>query len=235
MAENREHPPSENVLLTVLWFGTIWGALEAVVGGVLHLALPPTVPGRVMIVIAVMLMAYAVDRTDRLWMPAAMGLVAAPLKLLTAAMLSLPVTAPAVLNPAFAILAEGLAFTVIAFAFVRLPIGRPVRLAVVGLLAGGLQILVYALVVRSIGLAVYPPQDVLTALGTKYPTWAASAHGTRLYLEGMLAYAVAAGTIGGLAAGLRPKPLARPYRPAFLLRGIAASLVLCIAGTALLG
>ena len=96
---------SREGLLAILFLGSLWGAVEAVGGGLLHRLLPPTYPGPVMLAVAMAVLAYAVRTTGSPWVPVGMGLVAAPLKLTSALFYALPVTAPEVLNPALAILA----------------------------------------------------------------------------------------------------------------------------------
>jgi hypothetical protein len=238
-SDSRSARPLANPLLTVLWFGALWGALEAVVGGALHMVLPPTVPGRVMLAVAFALMALAVERTGKPWMPAAMALVAAPLKLLSAWTFALPVVAPAVVNPAFAILAEGAAFSVAAYVLTRIVLPRPTRLATIGATAGALQVAAYVVLVRTAGLALYPPRPELQAIGAKFPAWALSADAAWAYVFAGLPLALLAGAVGGLLAGLLagllPQPREGAFRPALLYAGSAACLALAAFGTLILG
>jgi hypothetical protein len=213
------------VLLTLLWFGVLWGAVEALFGGLLHLLLPPTYPGKVMIALAVGLMAYAVRRTGKPWVPLGMALIAAPLKLFSAVVFALPVSAPEVMNPAFAILAQGAAFSLVAVALQRRPVAVPLRFGLIGAGAGALQSLLFVGLVRGPGLWIYPPLTVLQELGTKFPSWALSASGIASYLSISIPYSALAGGVAALAVGFPPLRT-RAYRPPFLLAGTALCLVI---------
>ena len=214
------------ILFTCLWFGALWGASEALFGGLLHALLPPTYPGRILIALAMGLMAYAVRRTGRPWLPIGMALVAAPLKLFSAVLFSLPVSAPAVLNPAFAILAQGTAFAGLAVFLDRERFSLPLRFLFVGAGAGTLQALVYVGLVRGPGMALYPPLSALQELGTKFPQWALSASGIAGFLGASLPYAATAAGVATLVIGFLPFRTGRAYRPAFLLAGTASCLVI---------
>ncbi len=213
------------VLLTLLWFGALWGACEALFGGLLHFVLPPTYPGKIMIGLAMGLMAFAVRRTGRPWMPLGMALVAAPLKLFSAVVFALPVCAPAVLNPAFAILAQGAAFAVIGVALSRLPLTRPLRFGLVGASAGAMQSLLYVGLVRGPGLWLYPPLQTLQELGTKFPYWSLSLTKIGSFLSVSIPYGVLAAGVAALAVGCAPLRLRARIRPALLVAGI----VVCLA------
>lgn len=213
------------VLLTLLWFGALWGAVEALFGGLLHLLLPPTYPGKVMMGLAVGLMAYAVRRTGKPWIPLGMALIAAPLKLFSAVVFALPVSAPEVMNPALAILAQGAAFALVAVALQRRPVAVPLRFGLIGVGAGALQSLLFVGLVRGPGLWIYPPLTVLQELGTKFPSWALSASGIASFLSVSVPYSALAGGVAALAVGFAPLR-ARAYRSAFLLAGTALCLVI---------
>lgn len=219
--------PSEAgiVLLTLLWFGALWGAVEALFGGLLHILLPPTYPGKVMMGLAMGLMAYAVRRTGKPWIPLGMALIAAPLKLFSAVVFALPVSAPEVINPAFAILAQGAAFALVAVALQRRPVAVPLRFGLIGAGAGALQSLLFVGLVRGPGLWIYPPLNVLQELGTKFPSWALSASGIASYLSISIPYSALAGGIAALTVGSAPLR-ARTYRPMSLLAGAALCLVI---------
>jgi hypothetical protein len=213
-------------LLAALMFGTLWGALEASVGGLLHAALPPTYPGRILIVMAAALMAYAVRKTDHAWLPFGMAVVAAPLKLVSAPVFALPLTAPTVLNPAFAILAQGLAFAAAAAATQTWWRRDPRVMAISGAGAGLTQAVVYVAIVAGIGLRLYPSAETIKALGTKYPSWAMSINTIASYLTGVVGWAVIGSALGALIVSLLP--LGRPvvFRPATLVLGSAACLAI---------
>lgn len=214
-----------SVILTVLWFGALWGAVEAVLGGALHWVMPPTWPGRVMILVAGAIMTYAIRRTGSAWMPLGMALVAAPLKLTSALVFALPVSAPAVLNPAFAILAEGLGLAVVAWATRRWWQRQPMALTLTGAGAGLAQGLVFVTLVSTIGLAVYPALNTLSELGTKFPHWVLSADATASYLATTLPWSITAAAVGAAVAALPPIRRRAARRPAELLLGSLVCLV----------
>ena len=216
---------AKTVLVSLLWFGTLWGACEALFGGLLHLVLPPTYPGKIMIGLAVGLMAFAVRRTGRPWMPLGMALMAAPLKLFSAVVFALPVSAPAVLNPAFSILAQGAAFVLIAVFLTRLPLARPLRFGFVGVGTGVLQSLLYVGLVRGPGLWLYPSVSVLNDLGTKFPQWSLSLADIGRFLSTSIPYAVLAAGVAALAVGWVPLRIRARSRPALLVTGTAVCLV----------
>ncbi|MGQ9734234.1 MAG: hypothetical protein ACUVQU_04195 [Candidatus Bipolaricaulia bacterium] len=93
----------------VILFGSLWGLLEATLGGLLHaLKLPYT--GAIMANLGFAVMAAAVAVYKRSTLPAGIGLVAASFKLLDVLIFSLSPLARAVVNPAMAIILEALAF-----------------------------------------------------------------------------------------------------------------------------
>jgi hypothetical protein len=214
------------LLLTVLWFGALWGAVEAVLGGILHGILPGTYPGQIMMVIAAGLMTYAIRRTGTAWMPLGMAVVAAPLKLFSAAILVLPVTAPQVINPAASILAEGLTFAVAAHLLYRRSSAEPLRFGLIGLGAGALQAVLAVAFVLGPGVRLYPSMAVLQALGAKYPTWVTSPSATMSYLVTSTVTATLLCALGALVVGLMPLGERRAYRPAWLAVGSAVCLAI---------
>ncbi len=212
-------------LLVVLWFGTLWGACEALLGGLLHNYLPPTYPGKFMIAVAMGLMVFAIRRTGRPWIPLGMALVASPLKLFSAAIFSLPICAPVVLNPAFSILAQGAAFALFAVALGRLLPERPYRFGLAGAAAGALQAVLYVGLVRGPGLWLYPPLETLRALGTKFPHWAASWSQIANFLSASIPYSLLAAGVTALAIGYAPLRTRAQMRPSVLIAGTVLCLV----------
>jgi hypothetical protein len=217
---------TEMVWLTVLWFGALWGALEALFGGLLHALLPPTYPGKIMIALSIGLMAYVVRRTGRPWLPIGMALVAAPLKLFSAVVFSLPVNAPAVLNPAFAILAQGAAFAAMTTVFNRKRLLFPLRFLFIGIGAGAVQSLIYVGLVFGPGLALYPSLLTLQELGTKFPKWVLSWSGMAGFLSTSIPYSALAAGIAAFVIGFVPLRARNAFRPALLLAGTALCLVI---------
>lgn len=220
-----ERNGTRGVWMIILFFGALWGAVEALFGGLLHVVLPPTYQGRIMVALAFLLMALAVRRTGKAWAPLAMAFVASPLKLFSAVVFALPVSAPAVLNPAFAILGEGAAFSLVVLALGRARLRAPLRLALAGAAGGALQSLLYVGLVRGPGLWSYPPAEVLQKLGTKFPGWVLSLSGIGRFISSSIPYAALAAGLACLAVGLLPLPGRRLSRPAFLLGGAAVCLV----------
>ena len=100
------------ILLHVWLFGAIWGVAEAVAGGFLHWIHFP-MKGPVMAGIGFFLMAAALGATGRAWVPLAMGVVAAAIKLIDLVVMP-PPDALWVLRPTAAILVESLLFSALA-------------------------------------------------------------------------------------------------------------------------
>lgn len=107
----RQKGPLE-ILIGVALFGSLWGALEATVGGLLHLVHFPYT-GAIMANIGFTIMAAAVAIYGRASLPLGIGLVAASFKLLDVLLLSLSPLARGVVNPAVAIILEALAFQLV--------------------------------------------------------------------------------------------------------------------------
>lgn len=103
---------SLEILIGVALFGSLWGALEATVGGLLHLVHFPYT-GAIMANIGFTIMAAAVAIYGRPSLPLGIGLVAASFKLLDVLLLSLSPLARGVVNPAVAIILEALAFQLV--------------------------------------------------------------------------------------------------------------------------
>ncbi|MFB6291078.1 MAG: hypothetical protein ABEJ25_05040 [Candidatus Bipolaricaulia bacterium] len=210
---------SLDTLLLVLWFGTLWGAVEALIGGLLHFFLPPTVPGKVMIVIATGIMAWSLRKTGKVWMPLAISLVAAPLKLFSGVVFSLPLNAPAILNPVFGILSQGLGFTLATLAIYKLPIRRSIKYLAIGAGAGAVYSFVFIGLVAGPGMALYLPMEAIKELGTKFPYWAQSVSGLMSFASTSLPYSAIVAGLGGLIAGVFPLNLYPRINPKLLLSG----------------
>lgn len=208
---------SLNILLLVLWFGTLWGAVEALIGGLLHYFLPPTVPGKVMIVIATGLMAWSLRKTGKVWMPLAISLVAAPLKLFSGVVFSLPLNAPAILNPVFGILSQGLGFTLVTLAIYKLPLRRSMKYLAIGAGAGAIYSFVFIGLVAGPGMALYLPMEVIKEMGFKFPYWAQSVSGLMGFASSSLPYSAIAAGLGGLLAGVLPFNVHPRLNPRLLL------------------
>lgn len=218
------HTGTINTLLILLLFGSLWGVVEALFGGLLHVILPPTYQGKIMIALAIALMAIAVRQTRKPWIPLGMALIAAPLKLFSAVVFTLPVSAPAILNPVFSILAQGAAFAVFAIAVEGRRWPAPLRLALAGIGAGALQSLLFAGLVRGPGHLLYLPLAAIEKLGTKFPYWSMSASGIGNFLSTSVPYSALAAGVAGIVIGLIPFRLHKSFRPAFVLAGSALCL-----------
>jgi hypothetical protein len=106
-------PYPVRIIIGILVFGSIWGLLEATLGGFLNLIVFPN-KGAIMggIGMAIMGAALAVYRKPA--MLAGIGIVAASFKWLNAWLLFVPPSAVRIINPATAILFEALAFSLVA-------------------------------------------------------------------------------------------------------------------------
>lgn len=209
----------------VFWFGALWGAAEALAGGLFHLVLPPTYAGRLMLLVAGSLCTYAIRVTGRPGAPLAMAAVAAPLKLLSAAVFGIPVVMPVILNPFFSILSEGAAFALLATWLLRRLAPSPSRFAVFGVSAGALQAPLFIACAVAAGRWLYPSQTEIEALGLAYPAWTLSVAGWLGLLAQMLPLTF---LLGGVAAVVGARlPCLKPARlqPALLL----SSGLLCLA------
>ena len=102
-----------NILLAILVFGSIWGLLEATLGGFLNLIIFPN-KGAIMsgIGMAIMGMALAIYRKPA--MLPGIGIVAASFKWFNAWLLFVPLNSVQVINPAMSIFLESLAFGLVA-------------------------------------------------------------------------------------------------------------------------
>lgn len=100
-------------LVTVLFWGSLWGIAEASLGNLLHLAAIalPGLPGFLMFPVAFYFMKRTFDATGQIWSIFHVAVVAAAIKMID---FLLPVYIPIrIINPALCILLEGLAVAVI--------------------------------------------------------------------------------------------------------------------------
>jgi hypothetical protein len=128
-----------HILLGILVFGSIWGLLEATLGGFLNLIIFPN-KGAIMSGIGIAIMGTALAIYRKPAMLPGIGIVAASFKWLNSWLLFVPANAVQVINPAMAIALESLAFGAVA-AFLM---NRIAKNALVGIGAGGLSGLVSA-------------------------------------------------------------------------------------------
>jgi len=101
------------LIIGVLVFGSIWGLLEATLGGFLHMIIFPS-KGAIMSGIGVAIMASALATYKKPAILPGIGIVAASFKLLDVWLFALPAASIHIINPAMAIVFESLAFGLVA-------------------------------------------------------------------------------------------------------------------------
>jgi hypothetical protein len=145
---------SGNVLrlvIGILVFGSIWGLIEATLGGALHL-IHFTYKGAITGGIGMSIMAAFVVMYRRPKLAFCIAVIAALFKPLSAVIYGQPIFAPFVVNPASAILLEGLAFSlVVSLLFKRFESSIKMRIGA-GVAAGYLSIILYAVLASAIGM-----------------------------------------------------------------------------------
>jgi hypothetical protein len=174
------------VVIGILVFGSVWGLVEAILGGALHLIHFPykgAIPGAIgMSIMAAFVVTY---RQPKLifWL----GVVAALFKPLSALSYGQSVFSPFVINPASAILLEALAFTlVVSLLFKGFESSIKSRIAA-GISAGYLSAILYAILASAVGMGNWASWGVterLTAALTDGTVLAIA--GTALLLLGYL-------------------------------------------------
>ncbi|MFC2048312.1 hypothetical protein ACFLSK_02640 [Chloroflexota bacterium] len=102
-----------HLIIGILVFGSIWGFLEATLGGFLHMIIFPN-KGAIMSSIGVAIMGLALAIYKKPSMMLGIGIVAASFKLLDVWLFALPVASIHIINPAMAIIFESLAFSLVA-------------------------------------------------------------------------------------------------------------------------
>jgi len=139
------------VLLGILVFGSVWGLVEATLGGALHLvhfAYKGAVTGGVgMAIMAAFVATYRRPKLV-LWL----GVIAALFKPLSALIYGQPVFAPFVVNPASAIILEALGFTLVVSLVFKGFEGTVKTRIGAGVAAGYLSIILYAVAASALGL-----------------------------------------------------------------------------------
>ena len=138
-------------IIGILVFGSVWGLVEATLGGALHLAhfayKGAVTGGIAMAIMGAFVVMYRRPRLV-LWL----AVVAALFKPLSALIYGQPVFSPFVVNPASAILLEGLAFTlVVSLLFKGFESSIKTRIAA-GISAGYLSAIFYAIVASAVGM-----------------------------------------------------------------------------------
>jgi hypothetical protein len=139
------------VVIGVLVFGSIWGFVEATLGGFLHL-IHFTYTGAITGGIAMSIMGAFVVMYRRPKLAFFLAVIAALFKPLSALIYGQPVFAPFVYNPASAILLEGLGFTlVVSLLFKGFESSIKMRIAA-GVSAGYLSAILYAVLASAVGM-----------------------------------------------------------------------------------
>jgi len=110
--EAPEKHETTKILVGILLFGSIWGFLEATLGGYLHFIIFPN-KGAIMSGIGIAIMASALTIYRKPAMLPFLGIVSASHKLLDVWLFSLPVNSIHIINPAMAIIFESIAFSAV--------------------------------------------------------------------------------------------------------------------------
>jgi len=133
--ENRHDKRQDVVrlIIGILVFGSIWGLLEATLGGFLHMIIFPN-KGAIMGGIGVALMGTALAIYKKPSMLLGIGVITALFKLLDVWIFALPITSIHIINPAMAIIFESLAFGLVAVFLMD----KIAKNAVIGVGAGAL-------------------------------------------------------------------------------------------------
>jgi hypothetical protein len=210
------------VVIGILVFGSIWGLVEATLGGVLHfLHVPLFVKGAIPAGIGISIMAAFVVIYRRPKLVFFVAAIAAMFKPLSAVIYVEPIFGPSVVNPGSAILLEGLAFTlVVSLLFKGFESSVKTRIGA-GVAAGYLSAIIYAILASSIGMGNW------AFMGFADRVTAALANGTALAVVGtcplLLVYL--------LGTKLRPSFWQlMTVRPRAFYAGTIAITVLCSVG-----
>jgi len=142
------------VVIGILVFGSVWGLVEATLGGALHL-IHFTYKGAITAGIGMSIMAtfVVIYRQPRLVF--FIAAIAAMFKPLSALIYGQPVFAPFVVNPASAILLEGLAFSlVVSLLYKGFESSIKTRIGV-GVAAGYLSIALYGVIASAAGMGIW--------------------------------------------------------------------------------
>jgi len=213
-----------SAIVGIILFGSIWGLVEATLGGALHfvhfpLYLKGAIPGGIgMAIMATFAVMY---RRPRLVFYVAV--VAALFKPLSAMIYVEPIFGPSVVNPASAILLEGLAFTLlVSLLFKGFESSIKTRVAA-GVSAGYLSHILYAILASSLGMGKW------ASLGLTEKLTTALTDGTALAIAGTALLLL--GYVVGMQ--LRPKFWQlRSTKPSLFYGSTTATIVCCWIGAA---
>jgi len=213
-------PGSGNILsalIGVIVLGSIWGLLEATLGGFLHLIHFPY-KGAIMGGIGMSIMATFVATHRRPSFVIGIGLITALFKPLSALIYGMPAFAPFVVNPATAILLEALALgLVVSLLFKGFQSNVKMRIAA-AVSAGYLAVILYAILASVVGMGNWP----LMGLTEKFILIFSNGTGIAIIGTGLLLLGYMAGT------QLRPKLVQlRSMKPEIFYASAAAATVSC--------
>lgn len=204
-------------LTGVVLFGSIWGFLEATLGGFLHL-IHFSHKGAIMGGVGMSIMATFVATHRRPSLLIGVGFIAALSKPLSALIYGQPVFAPFVVNPATAILLEALAFSLVAALFLK-AFERSVQVRIAaGVAAGYLSITLYAIVASVAGMGKWPSMGLNEKFDSVF------SNGTGIAIAGTVLLLL------GYMAGrrLQPKLLElKSIKPKIFYSSAAATAVSC--------
>ncbi len=165
------------VVIGILVFGSIWGLVEATLGGFLHLthfAYKGAITGGIgMSIMAAFVVVYGRPRLV-FWI----AVIAALFKPLSAVIYGQPIFAPFVVNPASAILLEGLAFSlVVSLLFKGFESSIKMRIGA-GVAAGYLSIILFGVLASAVGMGNWASWGLAERLSSVF------ANGTGLAIVG---------------------------------------------------
>jgi len=174
------HSQSGNILsviVGIVLFGSIWGLMEATLGGFLHLthfAYKGAITGGIgMSIMATFVVVYGRPRLV-FWI----AMIAALFKPLSAVIYGQPIFAPFVVNPASAILLEGLAFSlVVSLLFKGFESSIKMRIGA-GVAAGYLSIILFGVLASAAGMGNWASWGLAERLSSVF------ANGTGLAIVG---------------------------------------------------
>jgi hypothetical protein len=139
------------VVIGILVFGSVWGLIEATLGGALHL-IHFTYKGAITGGIGMSIMAVFVVMYRQPKLAFLLAVIAALFKPLSAIIYGQPIFAPFVYNPASAILLEGLAFSlVVSLLFKGFESSIKMRIGT-GVAAGYLSIILFGVLASAVGM-----------------------------------------------------------------------------------
>jgi hypothetical protein len=167
------------VVIGILVFGSIWGLVEATLGGALHL-IHFTYKGAITGGIGMSIMATFVVMYRQPKLAFCIAVIAALFKPLSAVIYGQPIFAPFVVNPASAILLEGLAFSlVVSLLFKGVESSIKTRIGA-GVAAGYLSIILFGVLASAAGMGNWASWGLAERVSSVF------ANGTGLAIVGTL-------------------------------------------------